>query len=123
MPSQRAGRGMRSPYARWESSLASPMASNVQWHLYDCGEASEVGGERTTEAGGPPPGQDHLMLQQLHNEQVVPFPVPGCDKRALCPVTAVLEFYAERLEALGAGNCDEKEFLADDVCGGYFPCA
>ena len=109
----------------WAGARIAPMAANVQWELYDCGE----GGDDSQMRG--------LWVMMMHNERLVPFPAcsAGSDTgtqwveptgnaaagqfgmRFPCPWDAVKSYYRDTVFSnIGVGSCDADTFEA--MCGG-----
>jgi hypothetical protein len=108
----------------WAGARIAPMAANVQWELYDCGE-----GDDSAMRG--------LWVMMMHNERLVPFPACNAGSEAgaqwvepsgnaaagqfgmrfPCPWKTVKSYYQDYVyNNIGVGTCDADVFEA--MCGG-----
>lgn len=100
----------------WSGSRAFPMAANVQWHVYDCGEDTGSGGVYGA------------WVKLLHNEREIAWPPcatsdwqPLANKYGLrfaCPYSIVKQYYRTTAYTQRGirGTCDAQDWVA--MCGG-----
>lgn len=101
-------------------SRLSPMAANVQWELFDCGDTSQPNGGKAEHTA------HRYWLRMLHNEESVPF--PPCDPKRnggvvlsgphhACPMHMVMDYYRKVVYGRHhLGTCSVKDWVS--LCDG-----
>jgi hypothetical protein len=126
----------------WSGARLVPMAANVQWLLYDCGEEPAAGPAAATTAAATAAPQATapsaarsaaagaamrgMWVKMLHNEREIPFPACGAGGHSAdaapfglrfpCPWDKVKNFYRNEVyRSYGIKSCSARDWL--DMCG------
>jgi hypothetical protein len=101
----------------WSGARLIPMAANVQWLLYDCGEGTVASPAASAQAGAPDSSRmSGLWVKMLHNEREVQFPpcahhVPQWKRRG-----------QTHSSAGGSSHRTASNLYASEQYGLHFPC-